>query len=105
MTSPLTSDSFIRKLVPNNIESKDTQEIDTFFLFFLQTCQKVGGRITVAVISSETNSPGATEEEKIVSAAFWCPPNKRLALWDVPTLIGSGVIGVLRMWGWTVLKV
>lgn len=105
VTSPLTSDSFIRKLVPNNIESKETQDIDTFFMYFLQTCQNVGGRITVAVISSKTNNTGATDEEKIVSAAFWCPPNKRLALWDVPTLLRSGVIGVLRMWGWTVLKV
>lgn len=62
----------------------------------------MGGQITVAVKSVQTENPGTTEET-IVAGAFWCPPNKRLALWKVLTLVQSGVVGVLRRWGLTAL--
>lgn len=64
----------------------------------------MGGQITVAVKSVETENPEVTEEV-IVAGAFWCPPNKRLALWKVLTMVQSGVVGVLRRWGLPALMV
>ncbi|KAF9455963.1 hypothetical protein BDZ94DRAFT_1353722 [Collybia nuda] len=91
-----------KELLPKDGDTVDTRNLETFFKFLLKSCHRVGGQIAVTVKSVETATPGVTEE-KIVAGAFWCPPNKRLALWRVPTLVQSGIVEVLRRWGFSAL--
>lgn len=65
----------------------------------------MGGRITVVVQTmEEIQNPGHLDE-KIVAAAFWLPPNKRLGLSKVVTLMRAGVFQVLSRWGMPALMV
>ena len=72
---------------------KESDNLRRFVRFLLNICCLSKGRITVAL------SKNAGEEDKVVAAAFWLPPNKRVALWKVPTLIRAGVIPMLKRWG------
>lgn len=83
----------LRKHLDPVTDVKESENLRRFLRFLLNTCTLSGGRITVAL------SKNAGEEDKVVAAAFWLPPNKRLALWKVPTLIRAGVIPILKRWG------
>ncbi|KAF9463716.1 hypothetical protein BDZ94DRAFT_1282415 [Collybia nuda] len=89
----------LKEQLPVNTENANTKDIETFSLFFLHSCHYVGGLVTVGV-----KKEPETSKEEIACVAFWCPPNKRLALWKVPTLLRSGILKVLKVWGWAALK-
>jgi len=63
------------------------------YYFLTKACILLGGRITVVV------DPSVNEGEKIMAAAAWYPPHKRLAAWMVPTIVKSGALSVLWRWG------
>jgi hypothetical protein len=100
----LTQNVACAKLLPDGTNTKGSQNLEAVLHFFLRACHNIGGRVTVAVKTVEAEKSEVTEEE-IVCAAFWYPPNKRIALWKVPTLLRSGIIKVLKAWGLTGLKV
>lgn len=62
----------------------------------------IGGRITVIAIPSTSDE---TLKETIAAVSMWLPPNIRITLWQVLTLIRAGAIGVLIGWGLGVLNV
>lgn len=84
-----------------NIDSAGSRDLHQFTAFLLRACHLTGGRITVVAKPAEGNEA----EEKIVAAALWLPPNKRIALWHVLTLLRSRIVTVLSRWGLTALKV
>jgi hypothetical protein len=72
---------------------KGSDNLRRFLRFLSNTCCLSGGRITVALFKN------AGEEDKVVAAPFWLPPNKHLVLWKVPTPIRARVIPILERWG------
>ncbi|KAF9529873.1 hypothetical protein CPB83DRAFT_893106 [Crepidotus variabilis] len=87
----------IDHLLDPTVDEKEVEERRVWFSFLTKACFLVGGRVTVVV--------DPNENDKIVSAALWLPPKKRLAVWMVPTLFRAGVIPVLKNWGLTGLLV
>ncbi|KIK09690.1 hypothetical protein K443DRAFT_636141 [Laccaria amethystina LaAM-08-1] len=84
--------SFRKHLEPvTNVKGSDN--LRRFLRFLSNTCCLSGGRITVALFKN------AGEEDKVVAAPFWLPPNKHLVLWKVPTPIRARVIPILERWG------
>lgn len=75
--------------------SIDAQRRHTFMKFLNKSALLIGGRITVVAV------PGESESEKETIAAFTVclPPNRRLTVWRVLTLLRAGVISVLMGWG------
>jgi len=93
----------VRELMDPNVDTRARQDLLTFIVFLINACQVIGGRITVVVVNSQpgSGSESMSKSERIVSAALWYPPNKRLAVWKVFTLVQSGVFSTLRRWGLT----
>ncbi|KAF8154291.1 hypothetical protein B0H34DRAFT_800151 [Crassisporium funariophilum] len=86
-----------KKLLEEDVDVKNLEGLRRFLTFLLKACFALGGRITVVVYPDVIDAEGS-KEEKIVAAALWLPPNKRIEVWKVPTLLRSGVVGVLTRW-------
>ncbi|KAF8890737.1 hypothetical protein BD779DRAFT_1516787 [Infundibulicybe gibba] len=90
----------VEKLIPNDVDTPEGDNLYCFVSFLVQLCHLSGGRITVVTINDEAPAEGSGGvREKIVCAGLWLPPNKRPALWQVPRLVRAGIIGVLQKWG------
>ncbi|KAF8890736.1 hypothetical protein BD779DRAFT_1469231 [Infundibulicybe gibba] len=72
----------VKKLIPDDIDTTEGENLHRFFSFLLRLCSLGGGRITVAVISEDAPTSGGETREKIV-----------------PRLVRGGIVGVLRKWG------
>ena len=62
----------------------------------LKSALYLKGRVTVVVDPSQ---------DKILAAALWLPPNKRIELQQFRLLLQSGILGILKNWGLTTLMV
>jgi len=85
-----------------DVDTKACTSRLSFFQFLFKAGFLVGGRITVMVDPEKRDS---NQGDKIIVCALWLPPNSRLAIWKVPTMIKAGVIPVLKRWGLTGLLV
>ncbi|PPR06494.1 hypothetical protein CVT26_004582 [Gymnopilus dilepis] len=86
----------VKKILEIDTDVKESADRRQFYVFLLRACHYVGGRITVAV-----DKPEGAAKERVLAAALWLPPRKRLAAWMLPTMLKSGMFSVLKGWGWT----
>ncbi|KAF8651080.1 hypothetical protein AX16_004942 [Volvariella volvacea WC 439] len=94
----------VKQLLDPNQDSPGSRHLEKFLRFLLTACSISGGRITVAVKTMESGTEEAELQERLVGAAFWMPPNKRVSPWKVRKLIRSGIIDAVRSWGFTGFK-
>ena len=91
------ADNYLQmQILEIDTDVKESADRRQFYVFLLRACHYVGGRITVAV-----DKPEGAAKERLLAAALWLPPRKRLAAWMLPTMLKSGMFSVLKGWGWT----
>ena len=77
------------------MKEEDDQRLRVFLTFLLRVCIDIKARITVVVHPVEGGG------EKIVSAAYWMPPKKRVQVHHVRRMIRAGFVPLFRAWGFT----
>ncbi|KXN90749.1 hypothetical protein AN958_03636 [Leucoagaricus sp. SymC.cos] len=87
----------LKEFIPKDRDSQEKEHRKRWAQFLLKLCVLGGGRVTVLVEHGETSPE--EESERIVGVAEWLPPNKRVALWRVRTMVKAGIIVMLRAWG------
>ncbi|KAJ2913486.1 hypothetical protein MD484_g6935, partial [Candolleomyces efflorescens] len=85
----------VKEITPTGLTEEDDKRLLTFLSFLLRCCIDYKARITVVVY------PEGEGAGKIVSAAYWMPPKKRIQLYHVRRLIRAGFFPLFRAWGLT----
>lgn len=81
----------VQELTPTGLKPENEKDLRTFMTFLLNACVDMKSRFTV-VCDSEVNN-------KIVSAAYWVPPNERIATYQLGRLFRCGIWSFLKAWG------
>ncbi|KAF9472681.1 hypothetical protein BDN70DRAFT_818299 [Pholiota conissans] len=87
------------KLLDETSDPKHHNHRRIFLRFLLKASFLVDGRITVVVDPNASSANEGAPRERIVAAAYWLPPNKRLAVWMIPTIVRAGALAVVKVWG------
>ncbi|KAF8999871.1 hypothetical protein BDQ17DRAFT_1360609 [Cyathus striatus] len=77
--------------------SKEARDLRTFMLFLVKLCAAIDGRITVVVDLTAGDTSGRSG--KIISAALWMPPKKRVSIMHVIGIFRCGVVKVVKAYG------
>ncbi|KAF5334873.1 hypothetical protein D9611_009997 [Ephemerocybe angulata] len=81
----------VMEITDTGLKPENDQNLRVFMTFLLKTCIDMKARFTVIC------DPAAND--KVVSAAYWVPPNERIALYQVGRLLRCGAIGFIKAWG------
>ncbi|KAF6750413.1 hypothetical protein DFP72DRAFT_911093 [Ephemerocybe angulata] len=72
---------------------KDERGLRAFIVFVLKSTASRSGRVTVVVLPFDDGS------ERIVSATYWLPPNKRIENYQLVKLAKDGALPMVKAWG------
>ncbi|KAF9054048.1 hypothetical protein BJ165DRAFT_681776 [Panaeolus papilionaceus] len=90
--------NYFRHGVTEGLSEKEWKQNRTFFGFIVKSTLLLKGRLTVVIDPEAKGEDGS--EGKVVAAACWLPPGKRLSFGTPVVAVKSGLFGCIKSWGW-----
>lgn len=84
--------------VQEGLSEKEWKQNRTFFGFIVKSTLLLKGRLTVVIDPEAKGEDGS--DGKVVAAACWLPPGKRLSFGTPVVAVKSGLFKCIKSWGW-----